>query len=221
MARYLDRDPKKVARLARLAKARGIRLTTPPPATLALPSVGDNVEALATRAGFEAFAAAARSAADNLTAEERRMRWHTRFSRWRQHHLSRGARPLVVQYVPPEWMSYLLWYSRHTQAWILELQLSHRLVLIDSHPGLARSDIHAAQSWAYNRHIKNPHDEQVYAWLQVTVTRRRGWAAIHDKDWRTNSFYHDLHPARVAELCCTFPGPPDLDSEERLRQSAP
>ncbi|WP_203786473.1 hypothetical protein [Paractinoplanes rishiriensis] len=109
----------------------------------------------------------------------------------------------MVRYLPPDWMSYLLWYSRHTQAWVLELRDGKGLIVMDENRDLARNDVYAAQSWACTCWTDRL-DERCYAWLPVTVTRRRGWTPMFDPHWRHSRLYHDLHRARDAASCCTW-----------------
>ena len=141
------------------------------------------------------------TATDN--AAEHRMRWHTRLIRWRQHYLKpRGPRPLIVSYLPHHRMSHLLWYSRHTRTWILELRVGNQLEVIATRRDLGRCDVHPAQIWAYDR-SREQLAETIPVWLPVTVTMRRGWTPIHDPDWQCNPLLHDLHPTGRGQNCRT------------------
>ncbi|GIF01103.1 hypothetical protein [Paractinoplanes rishiriensis] len=202
MTRDIDRDRRTAANLARLGGLLGVHPNPRPTPARPAPAAADNVDALF---------ATARATADAWHAAEHRRRWHTQLTRWRQHR-DGGPRPLLVQY-PPPWMSYLLWHSRHTHAWVLELRDRDGLTIIDNNPHLARGEVYAAQTWAHTRGTGQI-DEPFYTWLPVTVTGRRGWTPLHDPHWRRNPLFHDLHPRRRPEPCCSWNDLPAPESAQ-------
>ncbi|MFF5291890.1 hypothetical protein [Paractinoplanes globisporus] len=129
------------------------------------------------------------------------MRWHTRWARLRRRYLSNDPRPPLVKYLPPDWMTYLLWYSRHANTWVLESRDADRLLIIDANTKLGPRELYAAQTWACTRWA-TIFDDPCYTWLPITVTSRHGWTPMHNPNWRTNPFYHDLHPPRAIDDCC-------------------